>query len=273
MKLRHSSRNNWIATALGLVLLGGVALPVQANSWASGPDPLFDEEFEDESAGFPDPLEPINRPIRAFNRVVDRFLLNPITQAYGFVVPGPLKKSIRQVFDNAHAAPVIANDIFQGEWKDAGVTSARFLVNSTIGLAGLFDPASHMGLEQHHSDFGQTLALMGVGSGPYLVFPILGPTTLRDGTGVIADSLLSPTLYLLGPTELIFYYYAGSRGLAAREEHMREILALEASAVDYYAVLRNAYFQNRNAEIWSRREHHRDAPEPKDLAGVTPPSR
>lgn len=266
-------RTNKIATAMALTLLMAALQPVHANSvWAAAPDPLFDEAFEDESSGFPDPFEVINRPILGLNRIVDKVILNPITWIYGFVVPTPLKKSIRQVFDNVHAPPVLANDLFQGEWKDAGVTAARFVVNTTIGLGGLFDPAAQMGLKKHHSDFGQTLALLGVGSGPYIVFPLLGPTTLRHGTGVIADSLLSPTIYLLGPTELFFYYFAGGRGLAAREERIKELIALETSSVDYYAVLRNAYFQNRTAEIWDRREHRRPK-QPADFAGITAPTR
>jgi phospholipid-binding lipoprotein MlaA len=250
----------YVAILLVMSLLSAPAL-------ASEPDPLFDDEFEEESSGFPDPLEAVNRPILAFNRVFDRFILNPITMVYGFILPGPVKQSIRQVFDNAHAPPMIMNDLFQREWRDAGVTSVRFVVNSTLGVAGLFDPAKAMGLAPHYSDFGQTMALLGVGSGPYMVIPLIGPTTLRGGTGFVVDSLMSPTIYLLGPGELLFYYTLGGRGLVRREEHMREMVALEASAVDYYAVLRNAYFQNRNAEIWARREHHRE-PQQTSFADV-----
>lgn len=248
-------------------------LLLSAPAFASGgPDPLFDDEFEEESAGFPDPFEVVNRPILAFNRAVDRFLLDPLTQAYGFILPGPVTQSIRQVFDNAHAPPVILNDLFQREWRDAGVTTARFLVNTTLGVGGLFDPAKSMGLAQHYSDFGQTLALLGVGSGPYMVIPVLGPTTLRSSTGFVVDSLMSPTIYLIGPGEVLFYYTLGGRGLVKREEHMREMAALEASAVDFYAVLRNAYYQNRTAEIWARREAHRDPQQQTSFAGVNPSS-
>jgi phospholipid-binding lipoprotein MlaA len=235
------------------LLVSLLAMPV----FASEPDPLFDEAFEEESSGYPDPFERVNRPTLAFNRVLDRFVLNPLTLLYGFILPGPVKQSIRQAFDNAHAPPIIMNDLFQREWRDAGVTTARFVVNSTIGVGGLFDPATAMGLPQHYSDFGQTLALLGVGSGPYMIIPIIGPSTLRNATGFVVDSLMSPTIYLLGPGELLFYYTLGGRGLVKREAHMREIAALEAGAVDYYAVLRDAYYQSRNAEIWERREHHR----------------
>ena len=255
-----------------IVLLLACSLALSDAAIAAGPDPLFDEEFEEESAGFPDPLEKVNRPILAVNRVLDRFLLNPLTQLYGFILPGPVKQSIRQVFDNAHAPPIMMNDLFQREWRNAGITTARFLVNSTLGIGGLFDPAKEMGLEAHYSDFGQTMALLGVESGPYFVIPILGPTTLRGGTGFVVDSLLSPTIYLIGPGELLFYYTLGGRGLVRREQHLRELMELEASSLDYYAVLRNAYYQNRNAEIWARREHHRQ-PEQTSFATVTRPSR
>lgn len=261
-------RTTRFAIALSLLQLTVV---ISQPGVAAEADPLFDEEFEEEGLGFPDPLESVNRPILSFNRVFDRFVLNPITRVYGWVIPSPLKQSIRRVFDNAHSPPVIANDLFQGEWSDAGVATARFVVNTTLGVAGLFDAARHMGLEEHDSDFGQTLALYGLPSGPYLMVPVLGPTTIRQGTGVLVDSFLSPTMYLIGPGELLFYWYAGGRGIAAREKHMRQIMALEASSVDYYAALRNAYYQNRIAEIWKRREHWRPTTSAK-LVGVTSPS-
>jgi len=262
-------RKTIVRTALLVLLSSVLAGPV----FSSDPDPLFDEGFEEESVGFPDPFESVNRPILSFNRVLDHVLLNPLTKLYGFVFPDPVKQSVRQVFDNAHAPPIIMNDLFQREWRDAGVTTARFLVNSTIGVGGLFDPAAHMGLEQHYSDFDQTMALLGLGSGPYMMIPILGPTTLRGATGFVVDSLMSPAIYLIGPGELLFYYALGGRGLVLREEHLREIIALEASSIDYYAVLRNAYYQNRNAQIWERREHHRVPEDPTSVAGVSPSSR
>jgi phospholipid-binding lipoprotein MlaA len=134
-----------------------------------------------------------------------------------------------------------------------GVTCGRFFFNTTLGLAGIFDPATSFGLERHDSDFGQTLALAGVQPGIYLVVPVLGPVTVRDGFGAIVDSAMRPTAYLLGFDQMLLF--GGSVGLATREEHHLEIAALKKSAMDYYTVLRSAYYQNRVGEIWERREH------------------
>jgi phospholipid-binding lipoprotein MlaA len=222
----------------------------------SAPDPLFDEAFELELEGrpahFPDPFEPVNRPVLRFNGVVDRFFLDPVTRVYGRFVPVPVKRSLRNLFDNLGAPATLVNDVLQLEWKDAAVTAGGFVVNSTIGVAGLFEPGRRVGLERHVSDFGQTLALAGVDGGPYLVFPLLGPSCVRDSVGGVVDGLLQPLTYLLPPTQIAFY--GGSSGLATREEHFEELQALKESSVDFYAVLRSAYYQNRLGQIWERRE-------------------
>lgn len=222
------------------------------------PDPLFDDDYEDEEGdaegGVPDPLEETNRHILGANRVMDTYFFDPITRGYAFT-PTILKKGVRNIFSNLDSPAVFANDLLQLEWVDAGVTLARFVVNTTIGVAGFFDVAEMMGLEKHDSDFGQTLALAGVPSGAYMVMPILGPTTVRDGTGAAVDIAISPTVYLLGPVVLL--YYGGSMGIALREENLQKIDALKSSSIDYYSALRSAWWQNRNAEVWSRREHRR----------------
>lgn len=222
------------------------------------PDPLFDDDYEDEDGDtggqVPDPLEETNRRILGANRVMDTYFFDPITRGYSFA-PNILKKGVRNIFSNLDSPAVFANDLLQLEWVDASVTVARFLVNSTIGVAGFFDVAEMMGLEKHDSDFGQTLALAGVPSGAYMVMPILGPTTVRDGTGAAVDIAISPTVYLLGP--VILLYYGGSMGIALREENLQKIDALKSSSIDYYSALRSAWWQNRNAEVWARREHRR----------------
>jgi len=222
---------------------------------------------------FPDPLENVNRKTLFFNRQLDRFLLDPITRVYRFVVPDPAKRAVRRAFSNLGATSIMVNDLLQREWKDAGVAAGRFVLNSTFGMAGFVDVAAEMGLEEHHSDFGQTLALMGVSSGPFLIVPILGPMTVRDGTGYVVDLFFRPTTWLFGPANFLFLdspflfgpgeqfllntIQTGSSGIANFEEHSEDLKRLEDSSVDYYAALRNAYFQNRTAEIWGRREHHR----------------
>lgn len=219
----------------------------------------FDDEFEDAAVGFPDPLEGVNRQTLRFNRGVDRWLLNPIASAYGFIVPNPAKKAVQRFFANLNSPAVMMNDLLQREWKDAGTTVTRFLINTTVGMAGFFDPAMEFGFQGHNSDFGQTLALAGVKSGPFLMLPILGPTCVRDSFGGIVDLLFRPTTYLLGPGDQLVYttVWGGSSGIVQREANADAIKALEESSIDYYAALRNAYYQNRMAQIWGRREHHR----------------
>jgi phospholipid-binding lipoprotein MlaA len=231
-----------------------------------GSDPQFDDEFEDEfdfeldnqPVGFPDPWEETNRGVLGFNSFVDRYLLDPITVAYGFVFPRPVKAAFRRMFTNLDEPSTAVNDMIQLEWTDALRTGVRFVVNSSVGLGGLFDPASAWGLEPHQSDFDQTLALAGTPSGPYLVLPLVGPNTIRGGAGYLVDSFMRPTIYLtylMGPIPWLFL--PGGAGVTTREAHLAELRALRETSVDYYAALRNAYYQNRTAQIWRRREHHR----------------
>lgn len=226
------------------------------------PDLLFDEELErdldSQPVGFPDPWERTNRGMLAFNNQVDRYLLNPITAAYGFVFPGPVKRAIRRAVENVDEPSTMINDILQLEWGDSLRCAARLLVNSTVGIGGLFDPASRWGLRPHRSDFGQTLALAGTPSGPYLVLPVVGPNTVRGGTGYLLDSFTRPSFYvtyLVGP--VLWVFYEGGSGLTVREAHLVELRALKEGSIDFYAALRSAYYQNRTAQIWSRRKHRR----------------
>jgi phospholipid-binding lipoprotein MlaA len=119
----------------------------------------------------------------------------------------------------------------------------------------LFDPASKLGLERHHADFGQTLALAGAPSGPYLVVPLLGPSSLRDGIGEIVDAVFTPANYFFPLTYAQQLIVGGGRGLAARDEAQERLEALQESSVDFYAALHSAYSQNRDGEIWQRRAH------------------
>lgn len=222
------------------------------------PDPLFDEfdlEFEAAPVGFPDPIEPVNRGMLKFNEGVDRFVMDPITTVYRFILPEMVRRSIERCFDNVDSTQTLINDMFQLEWKEAGITTARLLINSTVGLGGLFDPAKAWGIEGHVSDFGQTLAMAGAPSGPYVMLPLLGPSNVRDGVGLGVDALFNPTFFLLGGTDVLFF--SGSSGLTERARHVDELNALKESSIDYYAALRSAYYQNRVAEIWEGREHRR----------------
>ena len=260
-----------------MLLLVAPAFSAGAESGDEMPDPLFDdlfdEGYDEKPTGYPDPLEPTNRGVFAFNRQVDQWILDPITEAYQFVVPRPARDAINRFFLNLGSTKTLVNDFLQLEWIDAGVTGARLVVNTSVGLAGLFDVAEWIGLERHESDFGQTLALAGTPSGPYLVLPVLGPATVRDGFGTVVDGFFQPTYYILGPADLIIgptevLLYSGSYGISTRERHFAELKALEDSSIDFYAALRSAYYQDRVAGIWARRDDHRTSAEPGSLLDI-----
>ena len=219
-----------------------------------GADALL-QEYDDDGAaptGFPDPLEPVNRGTFWVNNSLDRALFDPLTRVYRFITPNVFREAVQRFLLNLNSPAVLTNDLLQAQWLGAGRTTARFVINSTVGLAGFFDPAARCcGLERHHADFGQTLARWGVPSGPYLMIPILGPTTARDGVGDVVGLAFRPTTYILAGSDLLYYsaIYGSSSGLTEREQHADDLRRLKESSVDYYAALRNAYYQARVAQI------------------------
>jgi phospholipid-binding lipoprotein MlaA len=232
-----------------------VEAPQGAAAAAAAPEPLDDELYEDDELLAPpvhDPLEPSNRAIFHFNDRVDQYVIAPLTRAYRAVVPGPLRACVRRVFRNLKAPVYIANNLLQLRFRDAAETAAGFALNTTAGWAGLFDPGSEVGWEAHPTDFGQTLGLYGARSGPYLVVPLMGPTTLRDGIGEVVDRAFDPLTYLLGMSDLIFI--GGSAGFITREANDEKLAALRESAVDYYAAMRSAYTQSRESRIATLRQ-------------------
>ena len=259
----------WVTWSAALLCAALLASPVfGADDRDDDFDALFDEDYDEGPSGYPDPLETTNRGVFAFNRQVDKYILDPVTEAYRWAVPRPARNAIARFFINLGSTKTLVNDFLQLEWKDAGVTGSRLVINTALGLVGLFDTAEWMGLERHQSDFGQTLALAGTPSGPYLVLPVLGPATVRDGVGTVIDGFFQPTYYFLGPADLIFgpteiLLYSGSSGLSTRDAHFLEIKALEDSSVDFYSSLKSGYFQKRVDEIWGRRDGHRTTEEPR----------
>lgn len=242
------------------VRLAGAAEPVPGAKPAATPtkqvaepDPLDDEA---EPPRVWDPFEKANRRTFRMNQSIDRWFWSPLTRGYQVVVPSFGRRALRRAIVNLESPALFVNNVLQLAPLDALITLQRLGINSTIGLAGLFDPAAKLGLPAQHTDFGQTLAIYGVDSGPYLILPVLGPTTVRDGAGYVVDFMFQPTTYFL-PGFTLFIYAAihqGGAGLAAREAHGRELQSLEASSADYYAALRSAYYQNRVATIAERKE-------------------
>ena len=195
-----------------------------------------------------DPLEDLNRGIFEFNRGVDRVLLKPLAEGYRLVLPESGRDMIMHFLDNLRTPIILANDLLQGKLDRAGITIHRFLFNSTFGIGGLFDVAGEFGREGHSEDFGQTLAVWGVGEGPYLVLPILGPAPPRDAIGLAVDTFIDPLTYV----EAAFVIGAartGTRAVDERERHIESLDEIERTSIDYYATIRSLYRQRRNDEI------------------------
>lgn len=146
-----------------------------------------------------DPLEGFNRRVYRFNALADKYVLLPVVHVYDKITPDPVQTGISNFFSNLGEINTFANSVLQLKPRSSGVTLSRFVINSTVGLAGFFDPATHFGLAQRNEDFGQTLGHYGVGAGPYLVLPFFGPSDLRDAIGIGADQGL---FYVVDPLQL-----------------------------------------------------------------------
>ena len=198
-----------------------------------------------------DPLEGLNRGIFEFNRVVDGMLIKPIAQIYHGVLPQQAQDSVRSFLRNLRTPLIVVNDVLQGDMDRAGTTVSRFLVNTTVGILGLFDVASGLGIPFHDEDFGQTLAVWGVGEGFYLMLPVLGPSNPRDLAGLATEFYADPVNIYLRNEDLDYLIYtrAGLRGIDARARSLEVLDELERTSLDYYAAIRSLYRQQRDNEI------------------------
>jgi phospholipid-binding lipoprotein MlaA len=215
----------------------------------------------------PDPIEKVNRGIFAFNRGLDRYTLRPIAVGYKKVTPRLLRIAISNFFDNLQEPIHIVNNLLQGKFAKSGSETGRFLLNSTVGLGGLLDLASHSGWEDYEEDFGQTLAVWGLGSGPYVVVPFLGPYTLRDGFAAIDG--FGNALYWIDERsvrdKLIILYF-----IDIRMRFLDVDKTLE-EALDPYVFLRESYLQRRNYLIYDGNPPLEEFPEDEWEDEETPP--
>lgn len=224
-----------------------------------------------------DPWEGFNRTMFAVHETIDTAVLEPVARGYKAVTPAPVREGIGNVLDNLKAPVVLANDVLQLEPARAGTTTARFLVNTTLGIAGIFDVASLMGLEKHDEDFGQTLGKWGVAPGPYIFIPVLGPSTLRDGAGRVADAAIDPI------NEAEFRNEDEARairgvltGLTARTDVLEAVDEVRATS-DPYLTIRTTYMLLRETEIRNGKAELPDLPDfqaspPPETAPASPPS-
>ena len=193
-----------------------------------------------------DPLEAINRSFYEFNDNLDKAVIEPTADGYDFVIPNTFQIGVNNFFDNFQYPVTIANQLLQGNVKLASQDTLRFIINSTIGLAGLFDPARNMGFSKHDEDFGQTLAVWGVGEGPYLMLPFLGPYSLRDLTGNVIDYVFDPWIYVDGTNRKI--KLKAIEGLQDRADLSTIEHELDNS-YDPYKYIKDSYLQNRSYKI------------------------
>ena len=195
-----------------------------------------------------DPLEPLNRGVYKFNDAVDTVLLKPVAEVYQGVVPPIARTGIRNVFNNLNDVIVALNNLLQGKFTEAASDVGRIAINTTAGLLGLFDVASPAGLEKHDEDFGQTLGYWGIGDGPYLVLPILGPRNLRDTGGLVVDALTDPVTYIDPSRDR--NQVMGLRLVSRRAELLGASQLLSVAALDEYEFVRDAYIQRRRNLIY-----------------------
>ena len=191
-----------------------------------------------------DPWESFNRPVFAFNDRLDTYALKPLARGYQFVTPRIAQDGVHDFFNNLEEVKNLANNLLQAKFHSAGVDTSRFLLNSTIGLVGLVDVATPMGLQRSDEDFGQTLGHWGVRSGPYLVLPFLGPSTLRDAPAMLPDAYANPVRYIADvPTRNSLY------GVSIIDGRAQYLKAEKLNTGDKYNFIRSVYLQNREFRI------------------------
>mgnify|MGYP000217927911 CR=1 FL=1 len=197
-----------------------------------------------------DPLEPLNRGVLKFNNAVDFVILNPLAKGYNFL-PGFVRKGVGNFLSNLRTPLYAANNVLQGDVGSAGVNVARFVVNTTVGVGGLVDVAAKNGLTEQPEDFGQTLAVWGVGNGFYLVLPVLGPSSLRDTAGTFADAYADPVRIITFSEgeEWIYYTRGVVEGVHNRAGMINVLEDLKTNSLDYYSALKSIYEQRRAALI------------------------
>jgi len=231
---------------LAISALGGCATPPS--------DPIARAEFEHAN----DPLEPLNRKIFAFNLFVDHAVLRPVAKTYVLAVPDDARRAIHHVLDNMKEPTLFFNHVLQGDFKRAEITVGRFVVNSTVGFGGVVDVMALSGVAREPADFGQTLFVWGLPSGPYLMLPILGPSNPRDAVGGAVDSYADPFTIVAkndNVTDLLTDRLIVG-GIEERADALDVLDDLEKNSVDFYAQLRSLSQQHRAAEL-----RHGKAPE------------
>jgi phospholipid-binding lipoprotein MlaA len=257
-----------IAAALAVVAMPGSRMalaqqPAQAPTASSA-------DIDDNG----DPWENTNRAIFGFNQAVDRTVLVPVANAYRAVIVPPFRDMIHNVLQNLNAPIVFANDILQGQANLAGDTFSRAMLNTTLGLGGMFDVATGLGIPYHSNDLGITFANWGIPSGPYLMLPVLGPSNPRDLTGDIGDSFGDPGNIIASDHQRIWatFVRATVSGIDERSRNIENLAEIERTSLDFYATVRSLARQRRAALIRHQREDIPNAAPLQGASAAPPPS-
>jgi phospholipid-binding lipoprotein MlaA len=219
------------------------------------------------NAEFNDPYEDTNRQVFGFNQAVDENVLVPVAKTYRTVLPPPVRQSMHDFMRNLDTPVVFANDLLQGEVKLAGDTLGRLLVNTSLGIGGLFDVATLVGIPYHSNDLGITFAVWGFAAGPYIIIPVLGPSNPRDLVGKVGDGFADPGNYVAGSVHHYLWAVAAraaTQGIDERSRNIESLADIERTALDNYATIRSLYRQRREAQI---RHEQSNLPNPSPVGG------
>jgi phospholipid-binding lipoprotein MlaA len=244
-----TSRHFLLVAALLLGNLAGCATPPPA----SDPDAVADYHETN------DPLEPTNRVMYSIDNGIDTVLLEPVARAYRFILPQPVRNGIHNVLNNLGTPVELSNDMMSGKPRRAGDTTMRFLINTTVGVVGVFDVAKDWGYPDHDSDFGITMALWGVPEGPFLFLPVFGPSDPRDAIGLGIDSAMDPFNWVGqgAAVRALDWSRFGLNAVDQRERHLDDIETTKKTALDPYATFRSLYRQHRRSIIETARNDNR----------------
>lgn len=240
-----AGRGNKVATKIAVMLLCAImATGMTGCAKSADPNSAYKSSLSD-------PIEPLNRGIFAFNNALDLVIIGPLAKIYNAVFPGFVKDSVQSFMRNLKSPLIIANSLLQGDISNAGVATARFIINTTVGIGGLVDVASKQGLNYRAEDFGQTLATWGLGEGMYIVLPVIGPSSLRDTAGLAVDTIADPVRIYAHNTDNMWIYYtrAAVEGIDTRNRMSKGLEDMRRNSLDYYAAVRSAYAQKRQSLV------------------------
>jgi phospholipid-binding lipoprotein MlaA len=227
------------------------AAPAADSGGAAGPK--GPPPGEENQQVYSDPLAPFNEAMFTFNLKLDDWVLRPVASGYSFIAPQPVREGVGRFFNNVNVIPRFANNLFQLHFAQAGGEVGRFAINTTVGLAGFFDPADKwFGLKQHDNDFGLTIRYYNIKTGPYLMLPFFGPSTVGDTVGRVADGFMNPLYYFGLPWYIPFSVSAGQDAITAvnyRSLHLNQFEEADRYAVDLYGAVQDAYLQTREHEV------------------------